>query len=178
MLNPKFIEFLKKDFPDDWQTIVNNMEKLATPEFVEFAKVFCEAFGVEPVFINKQSKEEVKSDPVNHPSHYVKQAATIEPIEVLRFAPFDLGNALKYMIRAGHKENELQDLKKAEWYLKCAIKTMRMDSIPYVNFFNRYAFILQNFNGIPSDLAENCDYGCIEELLVFVQERIAKERNK
>lgn len=89
-------------------------------------------------------------DPVNHPKHYVEQSATIEPIEVLRFAPFDLGNALKYMIRAGHKDNELQDLKKAEWYLECAEQTREnTNSGIYEQFFDRYVPILCKFKGIP-----------------------------
>lgn len=178
MLNPK-LEQAFKDAGCDQETIgAFKLLEGRGSEKIEFAlflasRLFGLKFEGEPFIPDEQPKEGAKSDPVNHPSHYVKQAATIEPIEVLRFAPFDLGNALKYMIRAGHKENELQDLKKAEWYLKCAIKTQGMDHVPYLNFFNRYVSILQNFNGIPSDLAENCNCTYIEGLLKFVKNRIA-----
>ena len=70
---------------------------------------------------------EVKDDPVNHPSHY-----TDGKIEVISFIEgkgliegFCKGNAIKYISRAGKKESaalqidekEIQDLKKARWYL-------------------------------------------------------------
>ena len=59
------------------------------------------------------------SDPVNRPAHY-----TDGKIEVIDFIEdkklgFCLGNAIKYISRAGKKDNNsyLQDLKKAKWYL-------------------------------------------------------------
>ena len=63
------------------------------------------------------------SDAVNHPSHYTQAGVMLEPIDVLRWAPFDLGNCLKYVIRAGHKGNELEDWKKARLYLAWAIQS-------------------------------------------------------
>lgn len=60
------------------------------------------------------------TDIINHPSHYVGQSVVIEPIDFCDMLPFCLGNALKYVFRAGHKDgaSELQDLKKAQWYLE------------------------------------------------------------
>lgn len=57
------------------------------------------------------------SDAVNHPSHY--NFGTIEVIDVIEDwqLGFHLGNALKYIARAKHKGNEVQDLKKALWYV-------------------------------------------------------------
>lgn len=59
------------------------------------------------------------SDPVNHPSHY-----TDGKIEVIDFIEdkqlgFHLGNAVKYISRAGKKDptKTVEDLKKARWYL-------------------------------------------------------------
>lgn len=57
-------------------------------------------------------------DPVNHPSHY-----TMGGIEVFDFIrswelSFAEGNVIKYLVRAPHKGKELQDLKKARWYLE------------------------------------------------------------
>lgn len=56
-------------------------------------------------------------DMVDHPPHY--NFATIEPIDVIEDwqLGFHEGNAVKYIARAQHKGNELQDLKKAMWYL-------------------------------------------------------------
>lgn len=61
---------------------------------------------------------------VNHPKHYVEQSARIEPIELCERMGFNLGNALKYLIRAGHKvktfEGRIEDMEKARWYLQRA----------------------------------------------------------
>ena len=62
------------------------------------------------------------ADTVNHPKHYVSQGVFIEPIDLCRHLPFDLGNACKYLIRAGHKNNEVEDVKKAIWYLEDYLK--------------------------------------------------------
>jgi len=67
-------------------------------------------------------EEERKIDNnVNHPSHY---QGKIECIDYLKdklnddeFKGFLKGNILKYLSRAGKKDNELQDIKKAKWYL-------------------------------------------------------------
>ena len=62
-------------------------------------------------------KSKVTSDPVNHPSHYTRgKIEVIEFIEYQRLS-YHLGNVLKYICRAGFKNNEVEDLKKAAWYL-------------------------------------------------------------
>lgn len=57
-------------------------------------------------------------DPVNHPSHYCEgwKHETIEVIEAWGLG-VNLGNALKYVSRAGRKEDTAEDLEKAVWYL-------------------------------------------------------------
>ena len=62
---------------------------------------------------------QTKDDPVNHPSHY-----TTGKIEVIDFLedqgfPYHLGNAVKYIARAGKKDPKktVEDLQKAVWYL-------------------------------------------------------------
>lgn len=62
------------------------------------------------------------NDPVNHPAHYTGHPSGIECIEITRHMGFNLGNALKYIWRADHKGNALEDLKKARWYLDDEIK--------------------------------------------------------
>lgn len=70
----------------------------------------------------EEKEEEKKIDNnVNHPSHY---QGKIECIDYLKdklnddeFKGFLKGNILKYLSRAGKKDNELQDIKKAKWYL-------------------------------------------------------------
>lgn len=58
------------------------------------------------------------NDPVNHPAHYTSSESGIECIQVTEHMNFCLGNALKYIWRAGIKNPDtVQDLKKAVWYI-------------------------------------------------------------
>ncbi len=61
---------------------------------------------------------------VNHPDHY--NSGQYEVVDVIDDAGFGegfcLGNALKYILRAKHKENYVEDLKKAKWYLEYLIQ--------------------------------------------------------
>ena len=64
-------------------------------------------------------------DKVNHPKHYTSHPSGIECIEITKWYDFCIGNCIKYIWRAGlkksatlsDKEKELEDLKKARWYL-------------------------------------------------------------
>ena len=60
---------------------------------------------------------------VVHPSHY-NWIPGIECMDVVKHFDFCLGNAIKYIWRAGHKANTVQDLKKAIWYLEDEIKRL------------------------------------------------------
>ena len=53
---------------------------------------------------------------VDHPSHYNQGIETIEYIESWSMN-FNTGNVIKYVTRAGYKNDKLEDLKKARWYL-------------------------------------------------------------
>ena len=83
-------------------------------------------------------KNNVKEyDHVNHPPHYnwLIDKCGIEVIDIARHLDFDLGNAIKYILRAGKKpiiskENininkaAIQDLQKAIWYINDKIKML------------------------------------------------------
>lgn len=67
------------------------------------------------------------NDAVNHPRHYTEGFApvTIECIDITRHMPFTVGNAFKYVWRAGKKggpEKTLEDLRKALWYIQDAVQ--------------------------------------------------------
>ena len=62
------------------------------------------------------------SDQVNNPSHYTY--GKVELIDIIEYLPFWKGNVLKYVYRAGYKKDELEDLKKAKWYLDRRIKQL------------------------------------------------------
>jgi hypothetical protein len=60
----------------------------------------------------------IKPDPVNHPAHYTTGGIeTIDFIEAKNLN-YNLGNAVKYITRAGLKGNRIEDLQKAKWYLE------------------------------------------------------------
>ena len=65
-------------------------------------------------------EESGKSDTVNHPSHYKGKDNPYEAIKVIDAweLGFCLGNAVKYIARAGHKIDRIEDLKKAIWYIQ------------------------------------------------------------
>lgn len=59
------------------------------------------------------------SDMINHPPHYTAHKSGVECIEIAEYLGYCLGNAFKYIWRAGLKDSSsrLEDLKKAQWYL-------------------------------------------------------------
>lgn len=90
----------------------------------------------------EQSNEEIdlvkEFETVNHPKHYTSHPSGVECIEIVRHMSFNVGNAIKYLWRAGLKTPEhpafymgtpsgvkrmpidpkhIEDLKKAAWYI-------------------------------------------------------------
>jgi hypothetical protein len=61
---------------------------------------------------------------IDHPKHYISDPSGIECIQITRHRNFNIGNVIKYVWRAGLKDNnsDVQDLKKAVWYLLDEIK--------------------------------------------------------
>jgi hypothetical protein len=79
----------------------------------------------------------MKSDNVNHPPHYGGESNTYEAIKVIEAwqLGFHLGNAVKYIARAGKKSiaDEIEDLEKAKWYLERRIEriTLLKEAVGY-----------------------------------------------
>jgi len=61
-------------------------------------------------------------DPVNHPAHYTSHPSGVEAIDITRHMNFNLGNAVKYVWRAGLKGDSIEDLQKARFYIEDEIK--------------------------------------------------------
>lgn len=64
------------------------------------------------------------SDAVNNPPHYNSHPSGVECITVTEHFSFCLGNAIKYLWRAGLKGDALEDLKKARWYIEREISRL------------------------------------------------------
>ena len=72
-------------------------------------------------------------DMVNHPPHYTSHPSGVEAIEITRHYDFAIGNAIKYLWRAGLKKDtsrddaskEIEDLEKAVFYINDKIAQLR-----------------------------------------------------
>ena len=70
------------------------------------------------------------NDPVNHPEHYTGHPSGVECIEITKYMGFCLGNAMKYIWRADLKNDAIEDLRKAVWYIGCEIdKRIKTDDV-------------------------------------------------
>ena len=63
-------------------------------------------------------------DPVNHPEHYKSHPSGIEAIQITEHENFCIGSVFKYLLRRKYKGKELQDLKKARWFLDREIERL------------------------------------------------------
>ena len=76
-------------------------------------------------------------DNVNHPEHYTQHPSGVECIDITRHYCFSVGNAIKYLWRAGlkkeegldDKQKEIEDLNKAIWYIRDRIKQLEMNNV-------------------------------------------------
>ena len=110
---------------------LNNDEEGKKSAISEMETAMCDVMQLLKCFIDRKDKEQ-KTDNVNHPAHYtwLKDLCGIEVIDITRHMNFCLGNALKYILRAGHKKDasltdtdkQVEDLNKAIWYIKDEIK--------------------------------------------------------
>lgn len=78
-------------------------------------------------------EQETEYNNVDHPRHYTSHPSGVECIEITRHYNFDIGNAIKYLWRAGLKgdagmtqrEKEIEDLEKAIWYIEDYIAELK-----------------------------------------------------
>lgn len=73
---------------------------------------------------------------VNHPSHYMSKDGEMEVIDVIEHFTTDIpgifgfctGNAIKYILRWPNKDNPVEDLKKAQWYIQKMIDMIEKEN--------------------------------------------------
>jgi hypothetical protein len=78
----------------------------------------------------------ITADMVNHPPHYTKGGMETIDIMEAKSTPEEFKGhlkltALKYLTRAGHKESELQDAKKTQWYVNRWVKTLEKEIVKF-----------------------------------------------
>lgn len=71
------------------------------------------------------------SDPVNHPDHYKWHPSGVECIRITEHFNFNVGNAIKYLWRAGWKDSNthIEDLEKAIWYIQNEIGLLKAKAL-------------------------------------------------
>ena len=107
------------------QNEISNLEKLYN--------------STHPQESTSEQKDSPSKDKVNHPSHYsyLKELCGVEVIDITRHLDFDTGNAVKYLLRAGHKSEQgyddttkaIEDLQKAIFYIKDKISILSKKNI-------------------------------------------------
>ena len=109
-----------------------NIWKPLSEEPVTLEKI--EEIELEPMLFNETKPKRVKTklldDPVNNPAHYT--VGGIETIDYIKakltpeeFVGYPKGNVIKYTSRAGKKQDTIQDLEKAQWYMNRQIKELK-----------------------------------------------------
>lgn len=78
---------------------------------------------------HEESPAQSEDDPVNHPSHYTAHPSGVECIQITEHFNFNLGNAIKYIWRAGLKSAQIEDLRKARWYVDREISRLTDKSV-------------------------------------------------
>lgn len=111
---------------------LNNDEEGKKSAISELETEMCDAMQLLKCFIERKDKEQ-KTDNVNHPKHYTNDPSGVECIQVTRHRDFNIGNAIKYLWRAGRKddasltqvEKTIEDLQKAIFYIQDEIKLLQ-----------------------------------------------------
>jgi len=111
------------------------------------------------------------ADNVNHPAHYAPKYDTrpLECIDITRHMSFLLGNAFKYVWRAGDKgdnDKAVEDLNKAEFYLRDANRNELMRT----NDIAKYLFEQMESDGSTRYYAlRNIVYGEFEQAMTLIE---------
>lgn len=73
---------------------------------------------------------DIDPEGIDHPAHYNLHPSGIECIDVVEHMTFNIGNAIKYLWRAGLKPSidAEKDLEKAKWYVEREIIRLRVDA--------------------------------------------------
>jgi hypothetical protein len=98
------------------------LEKRLAEEKAPAWETLAMSISSQPTTLTLGAVQEPEEDMVNHPPHY--KTGGIETIDFIeaKGLNYRLGNVVKYVTRADHKGNRMEDLKKALWYLQREIE--------------------------------------------------------
>lgn len=118
-------------------------------------------------------------DNVNHPRHYTSHPSGVECVDIIRYYCFTIGSAIKYLWRCGLKkeqgmsdiDKEIEDMKKAIWYIKDRIHQINPHKFFYPKNGHHYT-ILQDLK------MKNSVTGDWEEAVLYTDGKYSYVRNK
>jgi hypothetical protein len=121
------------------------------------------------------------TDMIFNPPHYECEnlTITIEPLQLCEQCGFLLGNALKYLFRYQHKGKPLEDLKKAEFYLRRFLSNKAADSVD-LSYFDEGSLIFNAFRQKPFFRHWSTSFPVevnVEALLKWTQTKIREFEN-
>lgn len=98
----------------------------STTDSFEIIDDYGDTLQVSITFYKRDFKLKEEKDSVNHPSHYGGENNPLEVINIIEHygLNFNLGNVIKYCLRAGKKDELIQELKKAQWYINREIQRL------------------------------------------------------
>lgn len=114
-------------------------------------------------------------DNVNYPPHYRAHASGVECIEITEHMNFCLGNAIKYIWRAGLKKDAVEDLNKAVWYINREIKRVGTTKEKGSREFIRHQY-QESYRSSEWDFA-NLKEGSLQYPKYSIQYNTASENN-
>lgn len=123
---PEDLLFYTKDLEATWTGAYwSDNVKCTVPTYHEI-KSYVKEHGKlvwkrDVIDVNDVVANDITSDTVNHPKHYTSDDCGVEAIEVTSLLPACISNAVKYVWRCGKKDEDLQELKKALWYINYSI---------------------------------------------------------
>lgn len=134
----EYIIYKGEEFPEEFTFVKHKAYKVISKDqnklIIQGEKDTETPLSFEYVVLNFDLLKEQVNDKVDHPSHYtwLKEKCGIEVIDITRHLDFDKGNAIKYILRSGYKEEEgytsnqkeIEDIKKAIWYLNDKLKML------------------------------------------------------
>jgi hypothetical protein len=89
----------------------------------------CKRCGEVPDLCTCPDEKSEEFNAVTKPKHYNSHPSGVECIEITEHYDFLIGNAIKYLWRAGIKsENPIEDFKKAIWYIERKINKLKKEA--------------------------------------------------
>lgn len=119
---------------------------------------------------------------VNHPEHYNSHPSGIECIDVVRHHNFNVGNAIKYLWRAGLKEgnSEIQELEKAAWYIRDEIRRLKREEQLRLDEMSSTSFVANILTppqeAVSSSVGNICVTSSVGNICDTYQEKPKKEK--